>query len=122
MQEKVEDEKSSGSKESCSSDALVHESDEPELPKVTGLKDRHGAPPGFGVVELSDARGSDDCDAVVRALYEHVDRGAARSQQIISRNKYVAFVPEDDIDELMQVSKSPEMTELRRQVEKQTKR
>jgi len=92
------------------------------LPKVTGARDREQAPQDFGTIELVDARITDACDEVVRALYEHVENGADRSQHIIQHNKYVVYVPEVDIAELMQVSKSPEMLELRRQVEKQSNR
>jgi hypothetical protein len=59
---------------------------------------------------------------VVRALYEHVENGADRSQHIVHHNKYVTYVPEVDLAELMQVSRSPELIELRQQMEMQSNR
>lgn len=97
------------------------ESNEPELRKVTAAKDRLEAPLGFAVVELAGATGSDSCESVVQALYKHLENGEARGHQLQCRNKYVVYVPEADINELMQVTQSPQFAEMRGEMEKQTK-
>ncbi|CAK0851380.1 unnamed protein product [Prorocentrum cordatum] len=92
------------------------------LPTVAGVRDREQAPQGFGTVQLVDAKGSETCHEVVRALYGHIQNGAARCNGIIYHKKYVVHVPEIDLAELMQVSESHSVMELRRQMERQTGR
>ncbi|CAK0896714.1 unnamed protein product [Prorocentrum cordatum] len=92
------------------------------VPKVTGALDRAQAPLEFGTIELVDSTGADNCIDVVRALYGHLENGALRSTHVVPHKKYAVFVPETDLIELMEVSNSPDVIELRRQMERQSHR